>query len=107
VSVARRRADAERLHRAREFAALIGVPVERWMRWSGWVLLVGCDVCGDEGRGAACWGRTACHGWENGCGCIGCAVRQARELEQLRRRPAATLVGRLAAHAHHKAREAT
>jgi hypothetical protein len=79
----RRRADAERLGRAREFAGLVGLPVERWMHWPGWTLLVGRDVCGDEGRGAACWARKGCHGWLNGCGCIACAVRQARELALL------------------------
>ncbi len=47
-----------------------------WMRWSGWVLHIGCDHCVSEGKFASCWERAACHGYDRGCGCSACTQQQ-------------------------------
>lgn len=68
------------LIQALEFAALTNRGgVQPWMRWEGWRLHVGCDVCASDGAAASCWGAQRCHRYESGCGCAECAERQARD----------------------------
>jgi hypothetical protein len=55
--------------------------VEPWMIAGLWCLHVGCDECADQGPAAACWARTSCHGYTNGCGCTDCAARQVYDIQ--------------------------
>ncbi|MEM4203743.1 MAG: hypothetical protein QXS54_06710 [Candidatus Methanomethylicaceae archaeon] len=51
---------------------------EAWMFSSIWQSRVGCEKCYDAGHYADCWGKEACHGYYNGCGCKYC-VEQDKE----------------------------
>lgn len=64
--------------RARGFTDHAGEPVEDWMLWWRWDTHIGCKRCAERGRDAPCWGRAACHGYYEGCGCDQC---WAEELE--------------------------
>ena len=57
---------------ARDFAAQAGEPEEDWMQWWRWDDHVGCQRCAESGKDAPCWGRAACHGFYEGCGCDQC-----------------------------------
>ncbi len=71
---------------AQEFADHMEQAVEPWMEWGGWYGYVGCENCAEGGPQAPCWGRPSCHGYLHGCGCQGCAERDAEVLEALRLR---------------------
>jgi hypothetical protein len=71
----------ERQCLAKEFIEHLGESVEEWMLWEGWTDWVGCESCYDGGRDAICWGKAACHGFENGCGCAACYERDQWETE--------------------------
>lgn len=68
---------ARRFVRALRFCHLHGTEIEGWMLSSIWRHWVGCAVCDVRGTAAPCWGKAACHGYWNGCGCAGCAEKDA------------------------------
>ena len=43
--------------------------------WEGWNSWIGCRVCDSKGPAAPCWGKTECHGFDNGCGCNACLAQ--------------------------------
>jgi len=63
-----------RARQVRDFAGRAGEPEEEWMSWYEWSEHIGCKRCAESGRNAPCWGRAACHGFYEGCGCDQCST---------------------------------